>query len=164
MEINRYITIQAIQTRDNTLIPIWDERVIFEKSRDFGNTINIKGDRHDYFQVVECIYDIKTKEVKLGIELDYYPNVNELEFKKGQSVLVEVSGRKLSETIITDIVFDDFDMCIKRGRKFERWDISRFPDTKIEPDSIYAIKHWKPFYVLANGMKTQYNHHLYYKI
>jgi len=43
MDIKRYIIIQAVKTRENELIPIWDDRIVFEKSKMYGNIIKLKG-------------------------------------------------------------------------------------------------------------------------
>ena len=66
MNIKRYIIVQAVKTKENELIPIWDERIVFEKTEMYGNVITLKeGYRHDYFNIVECIYDLKTKQIEV---------------------------------------------------------------------------------------------------
>lgn len=162
MNINRHIVIQAIKTSKNELIPLWDERISFEKTRDFGNVINVKGDSDRYFQVVECVYDLKTKTVEMGIEIDIYPT--ETEFKKDETILVEHSSRRLGEAKVVEIVYEEFDLEIKRGKKFNKWDLARVNNIEIDGNSIYAIKHWKPFYILDNGKKIKWSHELYHKV
>lgn len=64
MELERYITIKAIKTKDNELIPIWDDRIVFLENEDYGNTILLKGEfSKGYFTVVECIYDLLAKKI-----------------------------------------------------------------------------------------------------
>ena len=47
MDIKRYVVTQAVQTEENELIPIWDERIVFEKTEMYGNVISLKDDyRH----------------------------------------------------------------------------------------------------------------------
>lgn len=80
MKLERRITIKAIKTKDNELIPIWDERLVFEKTEMYGNIIRLKDNYRDsYFELIECIYDLKTKQIEIGIELNYYPTEKDLE-------------------------------------------------------------------------------------
>ena len=162
MDITRYVEIQAILTKDKVLIPIWDERIVFEKTEMYGNVITIKGDNHSHYNVVSAVLDLKTKKLSMGIELDYYPNMEETEFKKDQQVLFEVGNRKLEKTIISDIIFEDFDVTIIKGKKMDSWYIKALNNVEIDPNVIYAIKSWKPTYVLKNGKKTNYTYQLYH--
>lgn len=164
MEIKRRIIIQAVKTKENELIPIWDERIVFEKTEMYDNVIRLKDSyRHDHFNLVECIYDLKTKQIEIGIELNYYPIEKDLEFKKGEVVLFEKSHRNLAEAKISEVVYEEYEMEIKRGRKLDKWWVERFKDIEIEGNSLYAIKQWKPFYVLDNGTKIEWVHQLYHK-
>lgn len=64
MEISRYVIVQAILTKENELIPIWDERIQFNKMEDYGTYITIKDNYfNQYFYLTECVYDLKTKEL-----------------------------------------------------------------------------------------------------
>jgi hypothetical protein len=165
MDIKRYLTVQAVKTKNNELIPIWDERIIFEKTEMFGNVITLKDDfRSNHYSVVECIFDLKTKKLEVGIELDYYPSENDLEFKKGEVVLYEKSTRRLSEAKITEVVYEEYEMTIKRGRKLDYYWISRFKEVQFDGDTLYAMKQWKPFYVLDNGTKIEWSHQLFHKV
>lgn len=165
MDIKRYLTVQAVKTKNNELIPIWDERIVFEKTEMYGNAITLKDDRfRNHYSLVECIFDLKTKKLEVGIELDYYPSENDLEFKKGEVVLYEKSHKTLSEAKITDIVYETYEMTIKRGRKLDNYWVSRFKEYQFDGDTIYAMKQWKPFYVLDNGIKIEWLHQLYHKV
>lgn len=164
MDIKRYLTVQAIKTKNNELIPIWDERIIFEKTEMYGNVITLKDDIfRNHFNLVECIFDLKTKKLEVGIELDYYPSENDLDYKKGEVVLYEKSTRRLSEAKITEVVYEEYEMMIKRGRKLDNYWISRFKEIQFDGDTLYAMKQWKPFYVLDNGTKIEWSHQLYHK-
>ncbi|MFW6226363.1 MAG: hypothetical protein ACOC3V_05350, partial [bacterium] len=72
MTPERYVLVQAVQTKDNELIPVWDKRVEFSKDEMYGNVVKISGN-YGGSRVVECILDIKTKKLSPGIELDFYP-------------------------------------------------------------------------------------------
>ena len=164
MDIKRYVVIQAIKTKENEFIPVWDDRIIFEKTEMFGNVIRLKDNLYsEYFNLVECIYDLKTKKVELGVELNYYPIEKDLEFKKGEIVLFEIKHRELSELKISDIVYEEYEIEIKRGRKLEKWWFERFKDVEIDGNTLYSIKQWKPFYILEDGSKIEWSHQLYHK-
>lgn len=165
MDIKRYVVIQAIKTNENKLIPIWDERIVFEKTEMYGNTITLKdGYRsNEHFNVIECIYDLKTKQIEMGIELDHYPVEENLEFKKDEVVLFEKSHRVLAEAKISEIVYEEYDLDIKRGRKLEKYWVGKFKNIEIDSNTLYAIKQWKPFYVLDNGTKIEWSHQLHHK-
>lgn len=164
MDIKRHIIIQAIKTKENELIPIWDERIVFEETEMYGNVISLKNDyRNCYSNLIECIYDLKTKKIEIGIELNYYPIEKDLKFKKGEVVLFEKSYSNLAEAKILEVVYEEYEMEIKRGRKLDKWWVEKFKDIEIDGNSLYAIKKWKPFYVLDNGIKIEWSHQLYHK-
>lgn len=163
MDVKRRIIIQAIKTNDNELIPLWDERVTFEKTEDCGNGIRVKDIRGFFFNTVECMYDLKTRTVEAGIELDVYPDEKDLEFKVEEAILFEKSSQVLTEAKIEKIVYEEYDMVIVRGRKVDKRDIERVKGIEIDNDALYAIKRWKPFYILDNGSKIEWVHQLYHK-
>lgn len=164
MNIQRYVIIKAVKTKTNELIPIWDERIIFEKTELYGNVIRLKDDWHNHYSLIECIYDLKTKEISIGIELDHFPSDKELDFKIGETVLFEKSHKHLSDAKISEIVYEEYDLDIKRGKNFNNWEFERFKDIQIDSKTLYAIKRWKPFYILDNGNKIEWSHKLYHKI
>lgn len=165
MEIKRHIVVQAIKTRENELIPIWDERIIFEKTEMYGNAIKLKGDYNsNHYNLIECVYDLKTKKLDLGVEFDYYPTEEELEFKVGEVVLFEKSLRKLVETKISEVVYEQYDLEIKKGKKFDAYWRKLIKGIEIDDNSLYALKVWKPFYILDDGTKVEWSHKLYHKI
>jgi hypothetical protein len=164
MDIKRYIIIQAIKTEDNKLIPIWDENIVYSKSDDYGATLSINGDRKTHFNIVECVYDLKTRKIEMGIEIDYYPTNEELPFKKGETVLFEKgSNRQLAEAKITEIIYEEFDLTIKRGKKLDLYWIKKYKIVDIELDCLYSVKQWKPFYKLDDGSIIKYEYQLYHK-
>lgn len=162
MDIKRHIIVKAIKTEENELIPLWDSRLTFEQSDDYGDYFKMKGSWDKYFSLTDCIYDLKTKKIEIGIELDNYPLEKDLEFKKGQTVLFEKSHKVLAQATISDIIYEEFDLSINRGRKLEPYWVEKFKDVKIDPNMMYAIKQWKPFYLLDNGIKIEWSHMLYH--
>ena len=164
--IKRYMIVQGIQTKTGELIPIGDNRLKFDKDDDCGPKLSVSGDYESYYQLIDMIFDLKTKTISSGIPVDYYGDKNKLEFTKEQVVLVE-SGkyRHLVKTKIIDITYDEFDIEIRKGKKLEHWDKifkEIYPDMKIIPDQLYCIKLWKPTYVLENGIKITYEHQLFH--
>jgi hypothetical protein len=158
MNVTRYIPIQAIKTNDNSLIPIWDPRITFEKTEMYGNQLNFERER--FYNTVECVFDIKTKQISIGIDLDYYPK---LEYAKDEKILHEVSNRVLGEATIEKIVYEEYELEIIKGKKIENYWKTYFSEVVFLADSLYAIKKWKPFYVLNNGKIIEYSHQLYHK-
>jgi hypothetical protein len=64
-------------------------------------------------------------------------------------------------TKIVDITFEQFDLQIQKGKKIDNWYLNNLPkDITIDRESLYAIKVWKPTYVLENGDKTTYDMYL----
>lgn len=164
MSIKRYVIIQAVKTKENQLIPIWDERIVLEEDNIFGSYLLLKEDyKHSILNLVECIYDLKTKKIEIGVELNYYPNEEDLEFKKDEIVFFEKSHRILSEAKITKIVYEEYEMEVKKGSELDKYWVEIFKDVKIDNDTLYTIKHWNPFYILNNGIKIKYSHQLYHK-
>lgn len=162
MTIKRRILTQGIIV-DNEIIPIWDDRIEFRKTGMFGNSLYIEGDNVEKINVVECIYDIKTKKVSTGIEINRYPDGDKLGFKKGDNILVEVSGRKLREAQIKDIVYEDYDIHITKGSKIDRSTTKHFTNVDFIASELYAIKTWKPYYILDDGTKIEWEHQMYHK-
>lgn len=164
MDIKRYIIIQAIKTEDNKLIPIWDENITYSKSDDCGATLSINGHRKTYFNTVECIYDLKTRNIEMGVEIDYYPTDKELKFKKGEEILFEVgNNRELAEAKIVEIIYEEFNLTIKRGKKLDQYWIKKYNIVDIQLDCLYSIKQWTPFYKLDNGSVIKSEYRIYHK-
>lgn len=163
MDLERRIIVQAIKLKDNTLVPIWDERIVFEKTEMYGNIVKLKGEFDTHVNLIECVYDIKTKKLEVGIELDIYPSEEDLEFKKGENVFFEKSHRVLGEAVISDVIFEEYGLTIVKGKKIDKYFLNRLNDIKIEKDNLYALKQWKPFYLLDNGKKIEWEHELYHK-
>lgn len=167
--LRRYINVQGIRTNDGKLIPIWDKDLVFENNKEAGcgASVRVPNDYHTYFSLIDLVFDLKTKEISTGIIVDYYGEDSKSEFKKGQVVLVEdgKNFRHLVKTKVVDIVFEDYDIEIKKGKKLDYWVKifqNIYPEMEIIPDQMYCIRLWKPTYVLENGFRTTYPHQLYH--
>ncbi len=159
MDIKRYIQVEVVVLDDKSLIPVWDERVTYGKTDSYGTQINIRGINKNFYSVTPAVYDLKTKVLSLGIEIDVYPDESKLEFKKEESIYFEKSHRNLIDETIVDIVYVDYDMNVHRGKKIKDW----YKDKDIKEDALYVVKNWKPFYVLSDGTKVEYVHKMYHK-
>ena len=155
--ISKFNIIKAIKTKQNEIIPIWDDRIEFHKTELYGNVINIKGE-HDIYNLIEVVYNLETREISAGVELDIYPNITE--FIKDEIVLSEVKYSSYRIDKIIDIIFEEFEMEIKKGKKIDNHYIKDLKDIVIEPKTIYCLKVWKPTYVLESGLKTTFTHQL----
>ena len=105
----------------------------------YGNVINIKGE-HDIYNLIEVVYNLETREISAGIELDIYPNENNLGFKINDKVLSEVEHSSYRIDKIIDIIFEEFEMEIKKGKKIDNHYIKDLKDIVIEPKTIYCLK------------------------
>lgn len=160
---SKFIETKAIKTNENELVPLWDPRVKFVKSDHFGDHFRMEDD-HRMAQVVECLFDVKEKQLVLGVEVDIYPDVTTGPYVKGAKVLYEIRGHHtLRSSTIVDIVFEEFEMTIKKGKKLEDYEIDMLKEKGIDfdPTTIYAIKRWKACYAMADGTKIRYNHQMY---
>ena len=159
MELKRYITIQAVKTRKDIIIPIWDEHLQFSISEDVGERFYFEGSY--YYNTIECIYDLETKKISHGIEIDHIPS--ETEFQKGETVYYEISHRSLSESKIVDIKFEKFEMDVIKGDKLDEYYKKRLNLTDIVSDNIYCLKSYNPTYVLENGVEIDNEYKLNHK-
>ena len=162
MELQRYISVKAIKTKNNELIPVWDKRLEFENSKEYSTTLRFEWT--EYGNLIDCLFDLKTKTLSMGIELNYYPKESELEFRVNEIVYHESSLRKLTEVTIVDIEYLSYELTVTKGKKIDSWWIKAFPDVELDRESLYAIKNWKPSFVLSNGVKTEWSHQLYHRV
>lgn len=163
MRVSRYILVEGVKTKDNQILPIWDSRINYTKSDDYGDMLSVE-DNRNIIDTIECIYDIKTKTISAGVEINIYPSLDEMKLKKGEKVLYEKTHKHLFETSIIDIEYNRFDLSIYKGKKIDKWWLDKIKDITIEKDGLYAVKLWKPTYVLENGVKTEYEHQLFHKL
>ena len=153
--LNRYITIEAVVLSNNEIVPIWDERLTFQKTEMYGNQISVKGEHKDYYNTTEVVYDLKTKTVLAGVEISHN---QEPTHKIGDTVLTEVNNNSYRIDKIVDIRYESFEMNIKKGKKFDKYEIPKDNSIDIEPDTIYCIKSWKPKYICESGLETEYDY------
>jgi hypothetical protein len=162
MYISENIIVKAIKTDKNELIPLWDERLTFQTSEDCGDYVRLKNDYKKYFDFIEVVYSLKDKSLSLGIEIEIYPEIKHLEFKIGQEVYFEKTHRKIIKSKIKDIIYEDFDLTIKKGKNLDNYYTQKFKNMDIKTNDIYCIKNWKPTYLLDTDDKVDYDYKLYH--
>ena len=165
MNVKRFIPVFAIKNSKNELIPIWDKNsIVYEKSSDLGEYLRLKDTYAEkYFSVVECYYDLKKHLLCAGTILNIYPEQKNLKYSKDEVVYFSVRHGVIEETKIKDILFEEFESIISKGKKIDKYYLGFISNVKIEPEEIYEIRTWKPTYVLENGKKTIWEHELYKK-
>lgn len=163
MHVTRYIVIQAIKTPTNELIPFWSDRLKHEHLGDCGDSVLLDNySSQNYFGFVDCIYDMKTRTISAGIELNHYPDQKHLEFKIDESVYYEVKNKEIGLSKLVSIDYINYDLTIVKGYKLEDYQKARFKDMEFDDNALYVIKDWKPTYVLESGFKTEYSFKLYH--
>lgn len=160
--IKRYLIVPGVKF-DNEVIPIWDERLEYDNDDYFGKRIYNKETQEHRSDTVEVLYDLKTRKISLGEEVDSYPPEKRLEFKKGESVFYEVKHSQLKESVVTDIVYEEYDTEILKGKKLTEYYVQDAPKD-VDPEKLYVLKRWKPFYILEDGTKVTWPHKLYHKV
>jgi hypothetical protein len=155
MSIKKYITIQALQI-GNDLIPLFDKGISFEKTEMYGNVLIYEGSQ--YWNIVECLYNLKTKEISMGIELDLYPT--KTEYQKGEVIYYEVDGENCwDEAKIIEVVYEKYELSIKKGKNIDSWMRNQLK-VEIEDDLMYSIKIWEPYYILDSDVKIEWEHEM----
>lgn len=156
----RYITVAALITDDKkTIIPLTNPDVIYCKGVDGMHYYIHNNER--FHRVDQAVYDTREHKLLFGVEIDIYPDIDRLDFKVGTKVLFEKTHRVLVERTIKEIVYTDFDLSIHKGKKLEKYYKDNIKDIQIEDETMYAIKHWKPYYLLDDGTIVEYNHQLW---
>lgn len=121
MDVKRYNLVKGIVTREKEIIPIWDSRLHFEKTDLYGNIITFDNQR-DHYHLQDIVFDLVTKNLSLGIDIDIYPTLNDKDRGIGSIVLFEKNHSKNILTKIIDITYEDYDISIRRGKKNRRLD------------------------------------------
>ena len=158
--IERYMMVQAVKLDDNELVPIWDKRLEYWHSEDYGTYVKFDNKYGEISYYVDVIYDLKHKTLSSGIELNYYPD--KLDFCINEEVYREADGRKMIKDKIVDIIYENFDMAIYKGSEIESYWLKYFKDVEIITNKLYCIKQWRAKYILESGFKTEYVHQLYH--
>ena len=153
---NIFIPTKCVIRKNNEIIPMWDTRITIEEFEDYSTQTFFLGIETD---LKDCYFNIQTKTLNLGIEYDLYPTEKDLTFKKGDVVLHNKSFKTMLKTKIIDIVFNTFELLIRKGDDLDEH-YKKLLD--INDNKLYSIKLWKPSYVLENGNVVNYDYQLYH--
>lgn len=161
--MDRYIAAQAIQVAPGELISVFDERIQFVKDDYYGNHVRLNGDHRMFRDFIDCVYDLKARQLKAGIVKDFYPNIEELPHKVGDRCLVEIGHHKMQLTKLKEVVFEEFTSSFRKGKKIEQYETQRYfaEGEVVDANAIYQLRYWEPIYVFENGFKTKYDHQIH---
>jgi len=164
--VKRYVLTKCFLNSEKQIIPFWDPQIEYNEGND-ENSPHVRllkdpvlFDRH--YQLTDCVYDIRSKTISLGIDINIYPE--KTEFVVGQKVLSEDirKHRHLKQDEIVEIVYEEFEMRICKGVTLTHELRAEYIPKEIDLYRLYVIKHWEPTYVLKSGMKTKWSHKLYH--
>lgn len=158
--LRRYITIPAIQLEDNRILPIWDDNLKYEKHELYGKRM-VTEDGVYSNHLIEVILDLKTREISRGVVVDIYPDDDKLDYKIKEGVYRKMSGGKLKEDVVIKIIYEEYDDTILKGSKIVKR--KYYPEMECDPNTLYCLRYWKPFYVMSDGTVIEYAHELYGK-
>lgn len=159
--IKQYITVPAIVTDDHKIYPLWSEDVKYSFGDDYcSDSLKLKDNYREYFNIQNVILDIKTKKLSLGIDIDIYPT--KLEFNIGDKVLYELRHKVLKHSEIKNIVYEEYESQIYKGKDIEDSYYERYINSKeLKVNDLYHIKVWKPYYVMIDDKIIKWEHQLY---
>ena len=164
--VSEYVVVKGILTNEKEIIPVWDERVTFyvKDEEEYGYSeecVMFKGRLYSNF--IDCIFNLKTKKVEMGIELNYYPNKETSKYNIGKEILYEtgLGNHCLKKSVISNIIFEDYDVHIKKGSEVVEYFGELFEENTLNPNLVYFIKSWKPYYLMEDGTIIKYDFQLY---
>lgn len=146
--IEKYIIVKAMWT-ENELIPIWDKRLVFH-DYDEESYITLQGNQR-FYDLVDCVYNLETKELSLGTDIDIYPD--SIEYKIGDTVYVKKDIRHISKTTIEEINYEILHNEVILGKDIPDIYLERIV-IDINLKKLYHIKQYQTIYNLSNGMKN----------
>jgi hypothetical protein len=141
------------------IIPIWDSRVTYEDHELYGPSYKLDKDREP---LVDVLFNVNTKQLSLGINIDFYDSL--FDFIVGETVYVNVK-KTVYKSSIKEIIYTDYKLNIYQGKDLEQWLIDKikkqYPDIQLTVDGLYSIKDWIPYYLLEDGRLIKWKHELF---
>ena len=159
----RYIPTKCLQIK-NELIPFWE--LNFTKHRDYGEGYYTKDSNewHAHYQeLIDCYWDSKQHKIISGLVKDIYPKEDQYNklYKKGDEVLVEKDTNSFYLDKIKEVVYEEYDSHIYKVKKMDNWYRQFFTEEELaDPNTLYEIRVWKPFYKLESGKLIRYDYQL----
>lgn len=159
----RYIMVPVI-IYENDIIPIWDEKLKYEKHPLYGKGLWDEENGKHHIMYTEAVYDIKKRKIIKGIIIDCYPDEH-LEFAINDEVYRDVDRKGLKKDKVKDIIFKEYEDTIYKGSKLiDSYKTDKFGDVTIDPYQMYCLRNWKPFWVMeSDGEIIEWAHQLYKK-
>jgi hypothetical protein len=141
------------------IIPIWDSRVTYENHELYGPSYKLDRDREP---LVDVLFNVNTKQLSLGINIDFYDSL--FNFNVGETVYVNVK-KAVYKSSIKEIIYTDYKLEIHQGKDLEQWLIDKikkhYPDIQITVDGLYSIKYWIPYYLLEDDRLVKWEHEMF---
>lgn len=141
---------------DNKWIPIWE----FKHSEcDSGDVYAHKSSKHLFHtsEFQDVYYDINTKEIDAGIQIHDYPQ--NLKYKVGDEVLVEISHRILKKYEINEIIYEPAHHYIYWGEKAQE-EYGKYVDQKLDFNKLYHIITYDEKYKIKGIDKPVYSYQI----
>jgi len=162
--LSRYMRVLALQTNDNTLIPIWDPALRFkDRDEDYSPECKYPNQLHGLSHVVEAIWDMQEKLLLPGISIELFnPEISG--FKVNQEVFYEVprKHRVLRASKIIKIEKGRERLEIIKGKDLKGYQVPNL-QLEIDPDALYALRTFDPKYILEDGTEIEWDHQLFSK-
>jgi len=155
--MKRYIIIEAFKCKQQ-IIPFWDVDLTCEFDEECGYEYYYKDTPVSSYPV-EVMFDRKTKELATGIVVEYKKPIDKLRFNIDEEVYYEVDFKTYDKSKIVEIVYEEYDDYIKRGKDFDQYELNCH-SLDVQLNMIYCTRCWKPFYKLANGKVIKYDHQM----
>lgn len=157
---NELILIKAIY-KDGMCVPIWEAKCV--DNDDFGTEYTVNGLTYPY-SLVDVYYNINTKEITTGVELEIYQedNKHHYTYKVGEEVLVETdTHRQLTRAKISRIIWETDSDSIYLGEKMKEHYGFYFKDYPWDFNKLYHLQLYRPKYNVEGSDKLLWDHHIY---
>lgn len=159
----RYIPVKCLKDGNN-YIPFW--LLSYVDSEEYGEGYyGPEGNKHNasFNELVECMWDVVDRKVILGVVKDVY-NSSRIEFKLEEVVLNEVAGESSTYYLdkVVEIIYEEYDISVRKANDLD-YEISYFTEEEIanmNPETLYEIRLWKPFYKLESGKIIKWSYQL----
>lgn len=160
---NKWILIQVVNYKGE-LIPLWDKRITWEEDDFYGDSLILK-----YTRVVpiKALLNIVTKEISLG-EIIEIKGTKSVKYKINEDVYIEVDysvnkvHSQLKKGKIKDILWKEVEHTVhKLGKDLD--DYYKDSIKNFDRNKLYAIKIYKPSYLMYSGEIINWEYKLYKK-
>ena len=152
MDLTKNQIVAAVKVGDE-IIPFWDSRVEYVNSEYYGKGFKIKG--REYYNIIEAIYNLKTKTLSLGIPIEYHYKGDESKIGK------EYYYKRDDDSIelVTLLGYGEYKIVSpQKGKNLPTYIVANI--LNYNPSFLYLLTEYKPTYILSNGVETQWSYKL----